>query len=203
MLKELSERATILTSISISLTAVSEAETDRLARIDEASRLKESLQKIRNQLEELKRSERAVENAHTKVQITESLVGIGFTAVKVLAAGNRSKRIKSVGFPLNSNSKAPTFGKLVVLLGPSGLPQDVKAVSISKLARDSNKTESEIIAELRNEGCLLLNEEGFNSVIERLISGIQDGSIRSSIFGETDSQANELKDNKSISYLPK
>ena len=194
LLKELSERAAILTSSSISLAALFDEELDRLAREDEASYLQELLQNIRKQLEELKRSEKAAEHYDTNIQITESILEFGYTTFKTLAAGNRSKRIKSVGFPLNSNSKAPTFGKLVVLLGPSGLPKDLKAVSISKLSRDSNKTETEIITELRNEGYMLLSEERFNIVIERMIAKIRDGTIPLYIFGETDSQAVGLKE---------
>ena len=62
----------------------------------------------------------------------------------------------------------PTFGTVMVCVGPKGLPGDVRVISVSELARKSNRLESDITRELREKGDLILSEETFCSLIDKL-----------------------------------
>ena len=46
-----------------------------------------------------------------------------------------------------------------------------------ELARESNREESEVISELRERGHLLLSEEAFSRLIDRLITDVQEGRL--------------------------
>ena len=65
----------------------------------------------------------------------------------------------------------------MLCVGPKGLPDDVKAVSISQSARDSNRPESEIVKRLQENGYLLLTEEAFSLLIERLVDSVRMGKL--------------------------
>jgi len=73
--------------------------------------------------------------------------------------------------------KRRPFGTVLVSIGPKGLPDDVQVVSISELARQSNRQESEVISELREHGHLLFSEEAFSRLIDRLTSDVQEGRL--------------------------
>ena len=65
----------------------------------------------------------------------------------------------------------------MVYIGSRGLPDDVQVVSISELARESNRQEYVVIRELREEGCLLYNEADFSLLIDRVVSDIREGRL--------------------------
>jgi hypothetical protein len=77
----------------------------------------------------------------------------------------------------NLGGKRLPFGMVRVCIGPEGLPDDVGVVSISELARQSNRQESEVISELRERGHLLFSEEAFSRLIDRLTSDVQEGRL--------------------------
>ena len=92
---------------------------------------------------------------------------------------------------LSSSAKGKyLFGKVLVAIGPAGLPDDVRVVSISKLVRESNRRESQIISELRHHGCILLEEEAFLLLISKVMDGIQKGRLHLPISGDKLSQVN-------------
>jgi hypothetical protein len=65
----------------------------------------------------------------------------------------------------------------MICIGPKGLPDDVRAVSISQSARDSNRLEPEIVNRLQENGNLLFSEQVFSSLIDRLIAYIRQGKL--------------------------
>ena len=69
------------------------------------------------------------------------------------------------------------FGLVMVCIGPKGLPDDVKGVSISQLARESNRLESQIINKLREDGYLLFSQEAFSALIDKLIGDVREGLL--------------------------
>jgi len=60
----------------------------------------------------------------------------------------------------------PKLDAFEAAIGPRGLPDDVKAVSVSQSARDSNRPEPEIVKKLQENGYLLLSEEAFSLLNE-------------------------------------
>ena len=70
------------------------------------------------------------------------------------------------------------FGKVMVRVGPKGLPDDAKAISISHLARDSNRLEPEVVNGLQGNGYLLFSEEVFSSLIDKLVADVRQGKLR-------------------------
>jgi len=77
----------------------------------------------------------------------------------------------------NLGDKERPFGTILVCIGPKGLPDDVGVISISELARESNREESEVISKLREGGHLLFSEEAFSRLIDRLTTDVQEGRL--------------------------
>jgi hypothetical protein len=65
----------------------------------------------------------------------------------------------------------------MVCIGPKGLPDDVRGVSISQLARESGRLESQIINKLREDDYLLFSKEVFSLLIDGLIGAIREGKL--------------------------
>ena len=80
--------------------------------------------------------------------------------------------------------KGRSFGLILICIGPRGLPDDAEVVSISQLARESNRPESEIINKLREGGYLLFNEKTFSLLIDRLIDDVREGRLRLPVSSE-------------------
>jgi hypothetical protein len=69
------------------------------------------------------------------------------------------------------------FGTVMVCVGSKGLPDNIGVISISQLARESNRPQPEIMNKLQDDGYLLFTEEAFSFLIDRLISDIRDGKL--------------------------
>ncbi len=80
--------------------------------------------------------------------------------------------------------KQRTFGMIMVCVGKGGLPDDVHIVSISKLARTQNRSESTIILEIQQSGALLFAPDKFMQLIEELVRDIRKGKSRLPILPE-------------------
>ena len=95
----------------------------------------------------------------------------------------------------NLAGKQRPFGMVLVCIGPKGLPDDARVVSISRLARESNREESEVINELQERGYLLFSEEAFPLLIDKLIDGVLEGRLLLPISAE------KLSEIRTTSYL--
>ena len=114
-------------------------------------------------------------------------VGIAIMSKKNRLA-NASNFLQSV-----STEKLP-FGNVLVGIGPKGLPEGVEVISISQLARESKRTESEVISQLRENGYLLLSEEAFSRLIDRLIIDVKEGRLLLPISREKLSETRTLNE---------
>jgi hypothetical protein len=152
-LENLQHQVRKLTSAGLSLTALFAEEAKRLGREDEASRLRASYHAVVEQLEQVKRGEGSESYAQSQVNMKVSLIALGMSA----------------------GIKKLPFGNVLVCIGPRGLPEDVEVVSISRLARESKRLESDVVNELRMRGCMLLSAEAFSLLIDRLIDGVLEG----------------------------
>ena len=176
-LKNLYHQAKKLTSTGLSLITLFAKEENRLNREDEALRLKSLYSSIRQQLDLAKRSEDSASYGHSKADLISSL--------GVLALGGIVKRVSNnkrlsafADYLLESpTNKERPFGFVLVCIGPMGLPDDVRVVSISQLARESNRQEAGVINELQERGCLLFSEKAFSLLIDRLVDDVREGRL--------------------------
>ena len=183
-LKNLKHQARRLTSAGLSLITLFAEEANRLNREDEASRLKALCSSIRQQLDLAKRSEDSASYGHSKANLIFSLGGLA--ASGIIGMVSKNKRLSATaGHLLQSltNEQRP-FGSVLVCIGPMGLPDDVRVVSISQSARESNRQESEVINNLQEHDCLLFNENTFSLLNNKLVDDVRKGRLRLPISRE-------------------
>lgn len=176
-LKALHSRARRLTSSALSLAAIFAEKADRLSRRDEASRLKASYLLITQQLEQAKRSEDAASYGHSQANLAVSLGGLAIGGLIKMASRNEQLSAFADSLLEGLGKKQNPFGLVLICIGPKGLPDGAEVISISRLARDSNRDESEAIKQLRGGGYLLLSGRAFSLLIDRLIEDIREGRL--------------------------
>jgi hypothetical protein len=176
-LKALHSRARRLTSSALSLVTIFAEKADRLGYWDEASRLKASYSLITQQLERVQRSEDAASYGHSQANLAVSLGGLAIGGLIKMAS--RNERLSAFADSLldGLGNKGRPFGLVLICIGPKGLPDGAEVVSISRLARESNRDEFEVIKKLREGGYLLLSEKAFSLLIDRLIEDVREGRL--------------------------
>lgn len=194
-LKNLQRQARRLTSSALSLISLFAEEANRLNRKDEASRLKALCSFIRQQLDQAKRSEDAASYGHIQADLISSLGGLALGGIVKWVSKNERLSAFADYLLENPTSKERPFGAVLVCIGPKGLPDGVEVVSISRLARESDRQECEVINELQQRGYLLFSEEAFSLLIDRLINGVLEGRLLLPISVE------KLTEIKTASYL--
>ena len=156
-----------LTSDSLLLANLFAEESSRLHREDKASHLKALYSSIRKQMDGVKRLESAARHGHSKAKLIISVGGLAVGGIIKMTSKDKGLLAFSNHLLRNLGGNEPPFGTVLVHIGPKGLPDDVGAISISELARESNRAESEVISKLRERGHLLLSEEAFSRLINR------------------------------------
>lgn len=176
-LKNIHDQAHMLTSATISLNESLETESIRLTRQEAVHRLKLIRTTILEDLERARGLESAATYRQTKNDVVFSLTG---GAIKLFTAAitdnQRTRKFVNDVFSTSHHDKPP-FGTVMVCIGPKGPLDDVRVVSVSELARKSNRLESDVTRELREKGDLILSEETFSSLIDKLTKGVQEGHL--------------------------
>ncbi len=85
-------------------------------------------------------------------------------------------------------SKEVPFGTILIAIGGKGILEDVKTISVSRLARESNQSETEVINRLKKDGSLLLNEDNFSRLIDKRVEEIMEGQLALPVSIQTLSQ---------------
>lgn len=176
-LKDFQHQAGILAETAVSLSKSFEVEAERLTREDGVHSLKAIQAASAEELELSRRQESAASYADSKAILPFSLAG---SIAKFIMAETTEKpralKLVSQACDMIVVKKSP-YGTVMVCVGPKGLPDDVRVVSISGLARESNRPESEIIQKLQKGGCLLFSQETFSRLIDKLVIGIREGRL--------------------------
>lgn len=173
-LKNLQYQAKKLTEAGLALNALFYQEEIRLKREDEASSLRAVYRAVVEQLQRLEKTEALVRRGHSKANLILSLGGLA-----VAAMGSKSKQLSAIADYLihTPTDEQRPFGLVMVCIGPKGLPDDVRGVSISQLARESNRLDSQITNKLRKDGYLLFSQEAFSVLIDKLIGDVREGRL--------------------------
>lgn len=161
--------------IAVKRLAVAFAEGDiQLIRHDQVARLRIIKSRIMQEVESVKRMESAAQMGSTKGALLGG--GIVFTLGSLFAAVSGRKDAFNIGAILAQSilTKTVPFGTVHIAIGKGGLPE---VVSVSRLARESSRSESEVVAIFRNNGYLSMTPETFTQVLNKVERGILDGSL--------------------------
>jgi len=126
-------------------------------------------------MDEAKSLENAASYGHSKAKLVTSALGLAVGIGIRMASKDKRALAFSNHLLKNLGGKERPFGTVFISIGPKGLPDDVQVVSISELARQSTRQESEVISKLRERGHLLLSEEAFSRLIDKLIADVEEG----------------------------
>jgi len=169
-LNDLQKKAAKLVSAAESLTILFDQEETRLKRKAEATRLKLLHSAIIQQAERERSTEISASIGYNQGRLIAQSVGLLITTF------SKNNKVESVTRSLLEESKR-TFGTILIRIGKKGLPDGVDVVHISRLGRESNQSETEVINRLKQNGYLLLKEENFSRLIDKLIEGILEGCL--------------------------
>ena len=173
-LEDLRSKTKNLTETSLALNALFAREETRLKWEDEASSLRAVYRVIVEQLQRLKEAEASASRGHSQANLVLFPVGLVLTAM--VSKGNRLSAMRDYLLHGPTDRQQP-FGLVMVCIGPGGLPDDARVVSISQLARESNRLQPEIMNKLQNDGYFLFSEETFSLLIDRLIVDVREGKL--------------------------
>ena len=73
--------------------------------------------------------------------------------------------------------KTLPFGNVVVMVGPGAIPQRLEVISLSRMARESGKSESETVAALKAEGYRLGQPEILLTALDKLKEQVLSGAV--------------------------
>jgi len=188
ILKNLRQQAEYLTAAGLSLANLFKKEATLLNRMDEVSRLNTLQTYIRQQFDLAKWNEDSASYSQSQADLTFSMVRLAVGGTIKMVSKNRKLSSFSDVLLTGATDKQRPFGTVLACIETKGLPDDVRVVSMSQLARESNRPESEVIKELQESGCLLFSEKKFSLLIDRLVDDVREGRLRLPVSKETLSQ---------------
>lgn len=120
--KSLQLQAAKMVSAGPDLTALLDQEASCLKRKDEASRLIVLRSAIVEELDRARSMERAASYGHSKAKLTGSLIGL--VAGIAIGTATQNKRLRAFSCDLleNLGGKGLPFGRVMVCIGPKGVP---------------------------------------------------------------------------------
>jgi hypothetical protein len=175
-LEDLRHRARELASAVDSITILLDEEAIRLRRKDQVARLNALRSAVLERVERVRMEERAASSGHSQATLVVSLFRLG-AGVITMASENRTMRAISRQLLAGPGGREPPFGTVLVRVAPGGIPEDVDVISISSLARESNRGEREVMDGLLGGGNLLFDSEAFSFLIDRLVAEILRGAL--------------------------
>jgi len=164
--------------IAVKRLAVAFAECNiQLIRRDQVARLGILKSRIMEEVENLKGIESAAQMGATGGAFWGGVAA--FTIGSLFAAAKGRQDVYNIGLQIASSvlSREVPFGTVLITIDGQGIPNGVKAVSTSRLARESNKTEPEVETSLKHDGFLLMTPEVFAKFLEKVENEILDESV--------------------------
>lgn len=173
-LKNLQSEGKKLIEARLALNALFVEEEIRQKREDGVSILMMVRCAIVEQLQRLRHLETSASYGHSQANLALFPAGLALTAM--FSKSNLPSAIADY-LRRGPGDRHGPFGMVMVRVGPKGLPDDAKAISISQSARDSDRLEPEIVNRLQKDGYLLFSEEVFSSLIDKLVADVLQGKL--------------------------
>jgi hypothetical protein len=141
--------------------------------------------RIRGDLARLARredeSQRAFTNAHLGLAPLSFAVG---GLMSVLRPTQKHPAVEGLRQAKAFLHESKPFGRLAVLVDGDGIPNGVKAVSLSHLAREQGTTELAIRDALASRGYAVLWPDPFYALLQRLEEAVLEGQVRLPVCGD-------------------
>lgn len=176
-LEKLRTQATKLAKDASSLASIFAEEANRLHREEEVLQLEALRSSIMDRLKQERRLEDALSVGHSETSLTISAGRLATGIAIKLISKNKQLTAFSDSLLKKPSDKQPPFGNVFVCIGPKGMPDDAGVVSVSKLARESNRAESQVVNDFIELGCLLLSGEAFFLLTAKLINDVKEGRL--------------------------
>ena len=175
-LKSLQIHVGNLVSATDSLASLLEEEAISLKRRDEVARLQVLRVAIMRHIESTRCDESSSSYSYSAVRAVRSLVGLGARLDAATSNNDRLWNMSQKLFDPLANGE-PRFSTVLVCIGLEGVPEDVHVVSVSSQARKSRQKEFRVVEALQKNQNLLLTEENFSELLDRLADKIIEGKL--------------------------
>lgn len=149
----------------------------RLIQHDQVARLGVLKSRINKEVEEFERMESATQIGHIKGTLLNSGLTFVFGSLSMKAIGRKDSLKIGAQMAGSVLSKTIPFGNVLISIGKEGIPEDVRVIPVSHLARESNRSESEVKASSKNKGYLLITPEQFAELLDHVEQAVLDGSV--------------------------
>lgn len=130
-------------------------------------------------MKEVQNEQMAESEAERYFNKSKAISGIAsFPLGSIIAATLNQKNPLSIGAKMFSRElgKMAPFGRVLITIGGKAAFDDISIISVSRLAREREGTESEIILSLRDKKLLLLSPERFCHVLDLLEKELKNGT---------------------------
>lgn len=148
-----------------------------LTRRDQAECVRNLKSRVLAEVEYLVDMESSDKLAFSKGKLVSaplSFAAGGFIGMLLHHKNPADKALKAAGETI---SKKLPFGTVVIAIGKGGIPEDVKVVPISALARESKTTEAEVRTTVIGRGYFLITPEAFATTIDKIEKLVLDGAL--------------------------
>lgn len=173
LLRQAREQRAALKPLSDSL----ERESKWLFRYDQSVRLRYLKASIMHKVSDALEDEARASSAFPVGDLVTGVMAFT-TSLGIMAITGQKKKPWILELLLNNKqSRRRPFGKVLLALGPQGLPDGVEVITLSRLAREGGVSESEASDELQAKGHILMTPEDFYSFLGRLEPKVLDGTI--------------------------
>ncbi len=114
--------------------------------------------------------ERLEETAYLRSTAQRALIDVAVNTAMSLFTGRLQP-------PRYRTGQAPPFGRVLVAVGPEGVPAGLMVFNISGLARSAGTPESSVEKEIAAQGNILLTQEVFEQLVAWLRTEVSAGRI--------------------------
>ena len=149
-----------------------------LRQRDQIASLQALKSRVMKEVENGQMAEYEAERYFIKRKIITGIVS--FPIGSFIAAALNQKNPLSIGakmFDKELDKKAP-FGRFLITIGDKAPFDDISVICVSRLAREREVTESEIISSLRDNNYLILSPEKFCHALDRLEKEFKNGTAQ-------------------------
>lgn len=157
---------------------------------DQAVCLQNLRERVMRKVEDAEIGEVVSSNEFNERKLTKGILTFAVGSMFAAARGGETPLSSGLGLVNSVLSESMPFGTVMVAIGRGGLPEDVEVVSLSRLARESKRSEAETRNGIQERGYVLITPLVFSALLTNLESKILDGSV--SLPVSTEQIASEL-----------